>query len=157
MRAALASCLLLLAGCGGGGDAGNRLPDENQLRRLTTPQKEVVDPEAPARPRALAPGDLAAAGLVPACDFRIGERMLFAVSAEDAIARIAGNLQHFVHSAPVGPTGGFFEDRQISVSVGRISEIVPGESAAGSWPARITITNRRAGARVELTGIWRCG
>jgi hypothetical protein len=57
----------------------------------------------------------------------------------------------------VGPTGGFFEDRRVSISVGRTGEVAPAAGAAGPWRARITVTNRRANAQVELDGVWRCG
>jgi hypothetical protein len=73
------------------------------------------------------------------------------------MARVAGTLHHFAHASPAGPTGGFFEDRQVSISVGRTGAIVPGEELRGSWPGRITVTNRRAHAQVELDGVWRCG
>ena len=59
------------------------------------------------------------ASAAPGCAFSSGGPMLLAATAEDAIARIGGTLRHFAHSAPVGPSGGFFEDRQISISVGR--------------------------------------
>ncbi|HKR25293.1 MAG TPA: hypothetical protein VJS15_08550, partial [Allosphingosinicella sp.] len=72
----------------------------------------------------------------------------------DAIARIEGRLLHFTHSSPIGPTGGFFEDRQLSISIGRVGE-APLEGV-DSWPARITVTNRRGEARSELSGVWRC-
>ena len=38
----------------------------------------------------------------------------------------------------------------MSISVGRTGEVAPGAGAAGAWPARITVTNRRADAQVEL-------
>ena len=53
----------------------------------------------------------------------------------------------------MGPSGGYFEDRQLSVSVGRIGEAT---ADTGRWPARIVITNRRAEAQIELDGVWRC-
>ena len=147
MRIAAAIALLLPAACGEGDGAGNRAPSENQIARLSTPKVEQVDRQAPARLQPLAPGDLAQAGLAdPVCDFSRDGRMLFAVSAADAIARVGGTLLHFAHSGSMGPTGGFFEDRQVSVSVGRVGEA----------PARITVTNRRADAQTELEGVWRC-
>ena len=79
--------------------------------------------------------------------------MLLAATAGDAIARINGRLLHLTHAAPMGPSGGFFEDRQISISVGRVGET---GADAGSWPARITVTNRRAEAQIEYDGVWRC-
>ena len=157
MRALLA-LFALLAGCGDRIAAGNQGPSEDQIERLSTPKVDAVDRQAPARLQPLAPADLAQAGLAdPVCAFGRDGRMLFAVSPADAIAKLSGTILHFAHSSPVGPTGGFFEDRQVSVSVGRVGELQPGEGATGSWPARITVTNRRAEAQTELSGVWRCG
>jgi hypothetical protein len=158
MRAFLA-LFALLAGCGDRAGISNQGPSENQIARLSTPKQEaVVDRQAAARPQPLALADLEQAGMgAPACEFGRDGRRLFAVSADDAVARIGGAVRHFAHASPAGPTGGFFEDRQVSVSVGRVDQVPPREGAAGSWPARLTVTNRRADAQVELEGIWRCG
>ena len=104
--------------------------------------------------RSGSPTSTAAGMQQPACDFSRGGRMLFAVTSGDAIARIERRLLHFTHSSPVGPTGGFFEDRQISISIGRVGEAPV--AGADDWPARITVTNRRTEARSELSGVWRC-
>jgi hypothetical protein len=157
MRAGLALCLLL-AGCGHEAPIANGGANEAQIQRLSTPRQVVVDTQAAARLHPLLPADLAQAGMAaPPCDFSRDGRVLLAVSPSDAIARVAGMLLHFAHSSPVGPTGGFFEDRQVSISVGRIGQLIPGQGTAGSWPGRITVTNRRARAQIELDGVWRCG
>ena len=157
MRRAVLLCLLA-AGCGHEVPVSNGGANEAQIRRLSTPQEPAVDTQAGARLRPLGPADLAAAGMAsPACDFSRDGRVLLAVSAGDAIANVAGTVRHFAHASPAGPTGGFFEDRQVSISVGRVGEVAPGEAAAASWPGRITVTNRRARAQVELDGIWSCG
>ena len=154
----LAVLCLLVAGCGQQAHIDNKALNAAELQRLSTPQQPVVDTQAPARLQPLSNVDLASAGMgTPACDFSRFGAMLLAVSPSDAIARVAGTLHHFVHASHAGPTGGFFEDRQISVSAGRTGAIVPGEGASGSWPGRITVTNRRAHAQLELDGIWRCG
>jgi hypothetical protein len=158
MRAGLALPCLLLAGCGHEVPVSNGGASVEDIQRLSTPKQVVVDTQAAARLQPLAPADLASAGMVaPSCDFSRNGRMLLAVSPSDAIARVAGGLLHFAHSSPAGPTGGFFEDRQLSISVGRVGAVIPGQGTAGSWPGRITATNRRAHAQVELEGIWRCG
>jgi len=151
---------LLAAGCGAQETptANHGGANEADIQRLSTPKQVVVDTQAAARLQPLTRPDLELANMIaPQCDFSRDGRTLIAVSPSDAIARVAGTLLHFTHTSPAGPTGGFFEDRQVSISVGRIGEIVPGEGAAGSWPGRITVTNRRARAQVELDGIWRCG
>jgi hypothetical protein len=158
MRAA-ALLALIAAGCGERGPIGeDRGVTHNQIERLSTPEVENPDPQAAARPQPLRRADLDRAGLAaPACAFGRNGRMLLAISPGDAIARVAGTLHHLTHSSPAGPTGGFFEDRQISISVGRTGAVPVGQGAAGTWPARITVTNRRAEAQVELDGVWRCG
>jgi hypothetical protein len=155
MRALLVP--LLLAGCGQAGDPGaNGALNMSEIERLSTPREVVTDPEAPVRLQPLTPADLANEGLAPpSCDFSRDGHMLLAVTAEDAIARVGGTLRHFTHSSQAGQTGGFFEDRQVSVSVGRVGAAPP-EANAGSWPARITVTNRRAEAQIELDGYWSC-
>ena len=150
--------VLLLAGCGGD-EVGEGNATTNQIERLSTPAEEPAgDPDASARLRPLDPGDVTHEGLSgPGCSFTSGGALLLAATAEDAIARIDGSLLHFIHSAPVSPSGGFFEDRQRSISVGRTDAAEGPAQAVAGWPARITVTNRRTGARVELEGIWRCG
>jgi len=155
MRAA-GVLLLLLAGCGGGPDGGNAEITTNQLERLATARAEpVVDRQRAARPQPLLRADLEGAAMArPACDFSKTGHMLLAVTADDAIARIDGRLYHFNHSSPAGPTGGYFEDRQLSISIGRVADTT---GRTGRWTARMTSTNRRANAQVEIVGTWRCG
>lgn len=155
MRGA-AGLLLALAGCGGGPVGDNAGVTANQLQRLATARPEAVpDPQLAARPQPLVRADLEGAGMArPACDFGKNGHMLLAVTPDDAVARIDGRLYHFSHSSPFGPTGGFFEDRQLSISVGRVAETT---GRAGRWTARMTVTNRRPNAQVEIVGTWRCG
>ena len=157
MKLRLSLCLLV-AGCGHEVPVSNGGANEAQIQRLSTPKVVEVDTQASARLQPLTSLDLGRVGMgTPACDFSRDGRMLLAVSAGDALARVAGNLRHFAHASPAGPTGGFFEDRQVSISVGRTGGVVPGEGATGSWPGRLTVTNRRAHAQTEQDGIWRCG
>jgi hypothetical protein len=151
-----AALLLLLAGCGGGPVGENAAITTNQLERLATARPEPVpDPQIPARPQSLLRADLEGAAMgQPACDFSKNGHMLLAATPGDAIARIDGRLYHFSHTSPVGPTGGFFEDRQLSISVGRVAETT---GRIGRWTARMTVTNRRPSAQVEIVGTWRCG
>jgi hypothetical protein len=155
MRLALALALLL-AGCGEPPMASdNEGASANQIARLSTPKEVRVDPQASVRLEPLGLAELDAAGMpLPACDFASGGRTLFAASSADAIARIEGRLFHFTHSSPIGPTGGFFEDRQISISVGRVGETPL--AGADEWPARLIVTNRRTGAQAQRSGVWRC-
>lgn len=159
MRAALALALLLAA-CGERGPSVSRNgASPEQIARAAAPRVEHPDLLAPARVQPLAAADLNDAGLAaPACDFTRDGALLLAVSASDALARVAGILHHFTHASPVGPTGGFFEDRAVSISVGRVAEAPAGaDQVGGSWPARMTVTDRRAHVRLEFPGTWRCG
>ena len=158
MRAVAGLVLALLAGCGsGGGDAGGSA-DTNQIERISTPKVEKADPRATAQLQPVTTEDLEREGMLGAgCAFTREGRILIASVGSDALVRHAGELRHLIHSAPVGATGGFFEDRQLSVSVGRTSEEAAAGGEASSWPARITVTNRRTEAQVELRGVWTCG
>ena len=155
----LAPLLLLLAACrGGDGAGGNAEVSANQIERLSTPATPAPDPDAAARLEPLGPDDFGGAGLAGArCSFVSDGRMLLAATGSDALARVQGELRHLVQSTAAGPTGGFFEDRHLSISVGRtgVSGTAAGEGAA--WPARLTVTNRRSGAQQELAGLWTCG
>jgi hypothetical protein len=162
MRHLLALLLpaLWLTGCGGGDGAGNAKVDANQIDRLSRPKVEPqVDPQISARPQPLTGADLRGAGMPdpPRCDFSADGHRLFAAHGGDSIARINGILSHFDQPSPAGPTGTFVTDRQLSISIGRTDEIDPGGTGDDRLPARLTVTNRRTRAQVELAGTWRCG
>lgn len=144
---------LALAACGAA-DGDNATTD--QIERLSTPENLVEDVSNTARLEPLQPADGTRGppqgGL---CSFRRGAHYLLISSPSDVVARLNGELRHFVRSGQVDETGGFFEDRQVSISVGRTSpELVPGE--AWSWPASITVTNRRTQVRSRVDGVWQC-
>ena len=156
----LAFAALPLAACGGGQGAGNTRVDANQLERLARPRVEPQqDSQISARPQALTGADLRGAAMPdpPRCDFSNDGHRLVAVHRGDVIARINNVLSHFDQPSPAGPTGMFVSDRQLSISIGRTDVIDPGGTGDDRWPARLTATNRRTGAQVELTGTWRCG
>ena len=151
--------LLALAACGGG-QGGNPTVSTNQIERLSTPKVEPQeDPQLSARPQPVTGADLRSAGMPdpPRCEFTGEGRRLFVAHGGDSMARINGTLYHFDQPSPAGPTGTFVTDRRLSISVGRTDESDPGGTGDDRWPARLTATNRRTGARVELTGTWRCG
>jgi hypothetical protein len=158
MRAGLGLFVLLLAGCGSAVEQPNGSADTNQIQRLARPKVEKQDPRATARLQPLTVEDLEREGLIGAgCAFRREGHLLLVAVGSDALVRIGGARRHLVHSSPVGPTGGFFEDRQISVSVGRTEENgAPGDGGM-AWPATLKVTNRRTEAEVELQGFWTCG
>ncbi|HEY5710998.1 MAG TPA: hypothetical protein VIT38_03805 [Allosphingosinicella sp.] len=160
MRAILPLALLLLGACGSGDVVVEDKVTVNQIERLSAPKEETVDVTPAVRLQPLRRADLGGkdpAG--PGCAFGRDGRMLVAAYGGDAVARIDGRLLHLVHSSPVNETGGFFEDRQISISVGRqdvAAGVEPPPGAAGRWPARLTVTNRRGHAQRDLDGVWRC-
>lgn len=149
---------LMIAGC------APEAPEEanataDQVERLSTPKAAKSDPLASSRLQPLAAIDLEREGLLGAgCEFRDGDdRLLLVATGGDAMVKLGGELRHLVQSAPVGATGGFFEDRQLSVSVGRTDGAGTTEGEASSWPARLTVTNRRTETELELNGTWTCG
>ena len=157
MRRAL-PFFLLLAACGGGGADGNAAVTSNQLEQLSTPQVETQDPQASARLQPITVQDLEREGLLGAgCEFSSDGVMLLASVGSDAIIRVEDEIRHLVQSAPPGPTGAFFEERQLSVSVGRTGQIGAAADESTAWPARLTVTNRRSEVQVELAGVWTCG
>ena len=149
--------LIGLAGCGrDDGEEVAAAPDTNQIERLSTPPETVEDPQAGARLEPLTEQDIAAAGIGPShCGFSSNGVLLLASNGSDTIAKIAGEVFHPVPSSPIGPSGGFFEDRGLSISVGRTEAGAVYDSAGGA-PARATITNRRTRVQAELTGLWAC-
>ena len=66
----------------------------------------------------------------------------------DAVARVGGDLRHFVQTTPPDETGIFLEDRQISISIGRTD--------SAGVAARLNVTNRRAETEERWAGEWRC-
>jgi hypothetical protein len=159
MRLAAGLALFALAACSGGDGGRDAKVDANLIERLSRPKTEPQqDPQISARPQPLTGADLRGAGMSdpPRCDFSADGHRLFAVQGSDAMARINTRLLHFAQSSPAGPTGTFVSDREISVSVGRTDEIDPGGTGDDRWPARLTASNRRTHAQVELSGTWRC-
>lgn len=158
MRPVLLASLLLLAACGPADAPANGTADANQIRRLARPKVEKQDPRETARIQPLTEEDLEREGLLGAgCRFRRDGQLMLVAVGSDSLVRFAGQRRHLIHSAPVGATGGFFEDRQLSISVGRTDENgAPGDGGM-IWPARLKITNRRTEAEVEMQGFWTCG
>jgi len=155
----LAISLVLLAGC----DRGDRVAPEgsvstNQIVRLSTPVEEDNDPRATVRLQPLTMTDLDREGLLGAgCAFSVDDRVLLVAVGSNAIVRLQDEIRHLVHSAPIGPTGGFFEDRHLSISVGRTDEEGVASAEGMRWPGRITVTNRRAEIEAAQAGAWTCG
>ena len=160
MRPAVPFALLALAACGGRDDGAGRKVDANQIERLARPKVEpqAVDTQISARPQPLTGADLRGAGMSdpPRCDFSSDGHRLFAAQGGDAIAKIENRLLHFDQPSPAGVTGTFVTDRHLSISIGRTDSIDPGGTGDDRWPARLTATNRRTRAQVELGGTWRC-
>ena len=157
MKPVLLLSLLLLSGCGEE-EKGEGAPpaDINQIERLSTPEDEEQDPQATARLQPLTAEDIAQAGLtVHGCSFRSGAALLVATGDSDSIARIGGRVVHLVQSSPVGPSGGFYEHRGLSISI-RPTDAEAAGTARVASAARATVTNRRTEAQTRLTGIWSC-
>ena len=142
----LVAAACLLAGCDAG---GNRAAENDQIERLSRPHNVAVPTGNPAALLPLTPEDLADEDYADApCAFTVGGRLLLAASGEGALARLEDGLRHLVPSGLVGPTGGYFEERQVSISIGR--------DADGEEAARARVTHRRAGAQQDIMGDWTC-
>ncbi|MGQ0589256.1 MAG: hypothetical protein ACT4N8_06970 [Sphingosinicella sp.] len=146
MRAWPLIASVLLAGCGDSG--GNQAVSTEQIERVSTPKDELDDAGRSARLEPLSGDEIAEVGRDGGCVFSHGPDILLVAAGSNAIARVAGEARHFVQSAPVGPTGGFFEDRQVSISIGRVG--------AEGLEARATTTNRRSETSEEIAGTWTC-
>ena len=161
MKAAAAglATVLLLLGCEDGLVSEDKGVTTNQIEKVSTPEEEEARPrDLVERLQPITREDLEREGLIGAgCDFSSEGRLLLVAVADGALVRFGPNLVHLVGAGPVGPTGGFFEDRQVSVSVGRLSENGTTADESSSWPARAIVTNRRTEVENELRGVWTCG
>lgn len=160
MRLAVPLALLVLAACSGRNDGAGVKVDTNQIERLSRPKVEPQqDAQISARPQPLTGADLRGARMAdpPPCDFSNAGHRLFAVQGGEAIARFENQLRHFNQSSPASATGAYGSDRELSISIGRSDVIDPGGTGDDRRPARLTATNRRTRAQIELNGTWRCG
>ena len=130
------------------GAVDNKAVSTEQIERVSTPKNEVADVGRAARLEPLSGAEIAEIGREGGCVFSRGPDVLLVAAGSNAIARVAGEARHFVQSAPAEPTGGFFEDRQVSVSIGRVG--VDGPAARAPTP------NRRSGTSEEVGGTWTC-
>ena len=147
----------LVAACGPRGNAPAQGVAANDIARLATPEKEEHDPMASARPQNITSEELGRAALLGSgCRFSHEDSLLLAEAGADAIVKIEGSIRHLRPTAPLTGSGGFFEDGEIAVSIGREHEAVE-NGGVGSWPAQMGVTNRRTHARVREQGIWTCG
>jgi hypothetical protein len=159
MRPAVPLALLVLAACGGRDDGAGTKVDANQIERLSRPKVEPQqDVQISARPQPLTGADLRGARMSdpPPCDFSNDGHRLFAVQGGDAIARFENQVRHFNQASPANTTGAYASDRELSISIGRSDVIDPGGTGDDRRPARLTATNRRTRAQLELSGTWRC-
>jgi len=150
---------LMLAACGAGGGTGaNGAASENQIERLSTPKEVEPDLSATARLQPITFDEADREGLLGAgCEFSAEAGMLLIAVHGIGAVRTGGRIRRLAPAAPVDGTGGFFQDGELSVSVGRTSDVATPLDEGSSWPARITVTNRRTGARQQLRGVWTCG
>lgn len=157
MRALIFVVCSLLASCGSReDDDANGYATTNQIERLSTPKEDRRDPQASARLERITPVDMEREGLTGiGCNFSRDDRMYLAAVGNRAIVRIAGRIRHLVQSGPVARSGGYFQDRDLSVSIGRTDDATE-PAGASSWPARITVTNQRTEVQRRQRGLWTC-
>jgi hypothetical protein len=125
---------------------------------VSTPRNEARPVDLVERLQPITREDIEQEGLLGAgCDFSANGSLLLVATADGALVRFGRDLVHLVGAGPVGPTGGFFEDRQVSVSVGRLSQTGSVAEETASRPARAIVTNRRTEVVNEIEGVWTCG
>lgn len=123
-------------------------PNTQQIENLSKIEEEPkADPRESVRLQSLASEDLLL-GSDGGCRFTAQRGILLATAGEGAVARLGDELRTLIPTGPAGPSGGFYEQGQMSISVGR------GE---GATPDRLAVTNRRTGAHVVERGAWECG
>ncbi len=147
----LVAAACLLAGCSGGEEnveGGNAL-DTAQIEQLSTPKNIVAPPENTTELLPLSREDISRAGFGTApCAFVADGRLLVAASGEGALARFRSGLRRLATSGLVEPRGGYFEDREIGISIGRDANEV--------GPARARVTDRDAEEQRDIAGEWTC-
>ena len=156
-RTGVVSLALLLAACGPSGQERGLSEEEiNALglghnastEKAPTPSSIGLDP--------LAPEDLVAANMRPGCMLRVGGQPVLAAEQYRALVNRYGQRTELSVDGPVGATGGFFQNQNISVSVGRpYDRADPDQLPSG--PARVRLNDRRQNTSTEVEADWSCG
>lgn len=134
---------ILMAGCGDGGDRG---VNSAQLNRIAFQRNEMADIGVTARLQPLGTFAAPEGYQGPVCRFmRDGDTLVFAFGSA-AAARVDGRLRSFRAEAMIGPSGGFYRDDELALSIG----VEPNE------PARARVTNRMTEAQEDARGNWAC-
>ncbi len=140
---ALLAALCLAAGCGSERDAAL---NSEQLERIAFEQNRFEDVGRTARLQPLGAFAPPADYRGPVCRFTRGADILVYAFGNAAAARIDGRLRTLRAQAPIGPSGGFYRDDELALSIG----VEPGA------PARARVTNRLTETREDATGAWTC-
>ena len=155
------AAVLLLAACGGQEDdsvaRANSVEElSNRLDKLADRTSEDIEP--PDRLGDLLQSDVGPElRSEPACRLSREGRLILIVNRAGAVARIDGRRVPLTVSGPVGPTGGFFTARGITMSIGRTRTALPeSESYGRGWPARLSIGGDKERPIEKHEATWIC-
>ena len=149
---------LATAGCSGEEERqtsnlpADMLYNSIEAAREARPAKE----DAPKRLGVLAAADLPAdLRQGSACRLMQGERLLLHAASSGAVARIDGRSQRLRIAGPVGPSGGFFAGKGVTISVGR--QVPPvGEGYEPPAPATASVGSPSDTRVEQVAGMWAC-
>ena len=153
--------LLLAAGCGQRGDPTEGKSPE-QLRReieaVATPAPLAKDKPPPFRLRALKVGEVRQyIADRPACLLVYRDRIVFATSGKDGIARMDGRRMWLAASGPIATTGGFFTAEGATISIGRVGQYAGGaEAYVPGWRVDVAVGGAKDILPQRFEGRWSC-
>lgn len=148
----------MLAGCSPGGDQASGGLTDAQIEALSLDKAKQV-------PNSLLPDMLGLGELEPedrndpalrgGCILSIANQPLLLAGRYQGVVRRNGRVKRLQVNGPIGSTGAFLENEELSISIGQPRD------GAGAAPrpgiARARINDRRNGNSTEVEANWSCG